>query len=617
MPEIEDILRKISKPSRYIDHEYNAIHKNPHEVQVRVALAFPDLYEIGMPNLGLQILYEILNQREDTLAERVYAPDLDMEEQLRLNNIPLFSLESQLPLGNFDIVGFTLSYEMTYTNILNMLDLAHIPLLAEKRTLRHPLIIAGGPGAYNPEPLAPYFDLLVIGDGEEVVTDLINRYKEQRLKAKTRQELIAGFIEIPGVYIPNFYQVNYDDKGKILKINAFDEKAALPVTKRIVEDLDCVAIPLKSPVPFLNVVHDRASIEIMRGCTRGCRFCQAGIVYRPVRERSEGLLKSSILQLLKSSGYEEVSLASLSSADYSAVSSLLNGFSSWQEHYKVAVSLPSLRIDTFSVELASKIQKVKKTGLTFAPEAGSQRLRNVINKCVDEEDMLRTACCAFEAGWRRLKLYFMIGLPTETQDDLESIVEMVRKVVDLGKRIIPRNEQHRLHITVSVASFVPKPHTPFQWVGQGSLEDLVWKQNFLKKNLRGRHLSLKWHDAEMSVVEAVIARGDRRLAKALYQAWKLGCRFDGWSDHFQFEKWQQAMEQAGLEIEFYAKRERELDEILPWEHISSGVSKEFLVKEYEQARKGILTPDCRWDKCVDCGICTRFQVRNIIGSSNV
>lgn len=615
--DFERILGRVSKPSRYINHEFNSVHKDPEKVKVKFALAYPDVYEVGLPHLGLQILYELLNSREDTLAERIYAPWLDLEEEMRSRRFPLFSLESHLPLCRFDFLGFTLQYELTYTNILNMLDLAGIPVLAEERGLNHPVVVAGGPGAYNAESLAPFLDLVVVGDGEEVISEIIDAYILFRKKAKTREELLRYFARIKGVYLPQEYRVEYDSQGRAARIVPKTSEVPSTVAKRVVKDLDLFPIPLRPPVPFANVVHDRCSVEIMRGCTRGCRFCQAGIIYRPVRERSAGKVVDSVSAVLKENGYEEVSLASLSSTDHSGISGILNGLAPLQEKNKVAVSLPSLRIDAFSVDLAKEIQRVKKSGLTFAPEAGSQRLRDVINKQVTSEDMLETARCAFNAGWFRLKLYFMIGLPTETSEDLQGIVDMVKEVVKLGRRTVPSNKTHLLNVTVNVASFVPKPHTPFQWVGQDSLEELEWKQDFLKRNLRGRHISLKWHDAKMSQVEAAIARGDRRLSGAVYDAWKSGCKFDGWSDYFDFEKWQQALKNRGLSIEFFAQRERALEETLPWDHINAGVTKEFLADEYSRGLQGIATPDCRWEVCYNCGVCTYFRVNNKVEKVNV
>lgn len=614
--DFERILGRVSKPSRYINHEFNSIHKDPGKVRVKFALAYPDVYEVGLPHLGLQILYELLNQREDTLAERVYAPWLDMEEEMRSRRFPLFSLESHLPLSDFDFLGFTLQYELTYTNILNALDLSGIPVLAEERTPNHPLVIAGGPGAYNAEPLAPFLDLVVIGEGEEVINEIIDAYVLFGKEARTREELLRYFAKIKGVYLPNEYTVEYDSQGRVSHVIPGSSEVPAIIAKRVVEDLDRFPVP-KPPVPFVNVVHDRCSVEIMRGCARGCRFCQAGIIYRPVRERAPKEVVDSVFRVVKENGYEEVSLASLSSTDYSGITQLLQGLAPLQEGSKVAVSLPSLRIDSFSVGLAQEIQRVRKSGLTFAPEAGSQRLRDVINKGVTAGDMLETARCAFEAGWFRLKLYFMIGLPTENEGDLQGIVDMVKDVVELGRKVVPSQKRHLLGITVNIASFVPKAHTPFQWVGQDSLERLEEKQNFLKRNLKGRHVSLKWHDARMSKVEAAIARGDRRMSGAIYDAWKGGCKFDGWSEYFEFEKWQQAVQNRGLNMEFFAERKRDLSETLPWDHIATGVSKQFLAQEYSKALGGSLTPDCRWETCYDCGVCTYFNVNNKVMGLNV
>jgi len=533
---IEKVLPFVQRPSRYINREWNAVHKDPRKVAVKVALAYPDLYEVGLSNLGLQILYEILNEREDVLAERVYAPWVDMEREMRQANIPLFSLESQVPVCSFDIFGFSLQYELTYTNILNMLDLAQIPLRAVDRGEEYPLVIGGGPCAFNPEPLAPFFDLFVIGEGEEVILELVEEYmkvqspksKVQGPKDEGKENLLKALAQISGVYVPSFYQVEYHSSGQIKKIYPITLHIPPKVTRRVMNDLNKARMPKQPIVPFVDVAHNRGSVEIMRGCTRGCRFCQAGIIYRPVRERECELLAENIKGLIEATGYEEISLASLSSADYSSISQILKSLAEVQDEKKVAISLPSLRVDTFSVNLAREIQKVKKTGLTFAPEAGSQRLRDLINKCTTDENLFQTVEAAFREGWRRLKLYFMIGLPAETREDLQAIVNLAQKVVEIGLAIIPKRERRRLEIIVNVSSFVPKAHTPFQWLSQNTMKELLEKQDFLKKNLKGRYLSLRWHDVNQSLLEGALARGDRRLSEVIERAWQSGARFDAW-----------------------------------------------------------------------------------------
>ncbi|MBI4744923.1 MAG: TIGR03960 family B12-binding radical SAM protein, partial [Actinobacteria bacterium] len=480
--EINKILSLVQKPARYINSEWNSVHKDHQKVDVKVALAYPDVYEIGASNLGLQIIYEILNQREDVAAERVYAPWNDLEEILRNRNIPLFTLESKSPVASFDIFGFTLQYEMTFTNILNMLSLAGIPLYSSERDNSYPLIIGGGPCAFNPEPLALFFDFFVLGDGEEAINEIIDCYKKN--KTKSRQEILESLSQIEGVYIPSFYQVDYDSDGIIRKVNPLKENIPFPVNKRVVSDLEKFDFPRHPIVPFVNIVHDRCSIEIMRGCTRGCRFCQAGMIYRPVRERSLEKVTEMAKNLIRETGYDEISFASLSSSDYSSIEKVFENLRVEQERDKIAVSLPSLRVDAFSVELAKQVQKTRKTGLTFAPEAGTQRLRDVINKCVIEEDLYNALRSAFEAGWRKIKLYFMIGLPTETMEDLKGIVDLCDNAVNLGLSIVPKKDRRQIKIKVSVSSFVPKAVTPFQWVKQDPLLELKEKQQYLQANIK-------------------------------------------------------------------------------------------------------------------------------------
>ncbi|MDO8886144.1 TIGR03960 family B12-binding radical SAM protein [Candidatus Oleimmundimicrobium sp.] len=617
-PKIENILSSIERPVRYIDNEWNVKRKIPQSGDVVFALAYPDVYEVGMSNLGLQILYEILSEKKDVVIERVYAPWVDMEEKMREKNLPLFTLESHFLVNECDIFGFTLQYEMTFTNILNMLDLAGIPLLAKDRKDNYPLIIGGGPCAFNPEPLASFFDLFALGDGEDLVYEIINKFKKLKKKGAKKQDILKSLAKIEGIYVPSLYKVDYHSSGLIKNIKPISKEAPKIVKKRLIEDLNLAKFPVAPVVPLTEVIHDRCSLEITRGCTRGCRFCQAGMIYRPARERSLSKLESLSKELLKNTGYDEISLVSLSSSDYSEIETLVSDLASQYGESGIAISLPSLRMDTFSIGLAEHLarrkegaQRVKRPGLTFAPEAGTQRLRDVINKNLTEEDIISTAELAFKNGWRRLKLYFMIGLPTETQEDLQGIINLVNKVVDLGLKIIPPKERHKFKVNISVASFVPKSHTSFQWVGQNKLDQLLEKQDFLKKHLRGRYVSFKWHEAKLGIIEGVIARGDRRIAGVIKRAWELGCKFDAWREYFDFSKWEKALEEEGLSIDFYANRQRSIDEILPWEHISPGVTKDYLKSEYEKALQQRLTEDCRFSFCNNCGVCQKVKSENL------
>ncbi len=600
---IESILPFVEKPVRYINNEWNSKRKAPLPGDLIFALAYPDVYEVGMSNMGLQILYEILGNQKHVAAERVYAPWVDMETKMREKGIPLFTLENHYSVSDCDIFGFTLQHEMTFTNVLNMLDLANIPLLAKDRKGDYPFIVGGGPCVFNPEPIAPFFDFFAVGDGEDLILDIVDVIKKQKDSGAGKQETLKALADISGVYVPSLYEVNYHSSGVIKDIYPLSGKIPKIVTKRLVNNLDEAKFPVSPVVPFTQVIHDRCSLEIARGCARGCRFCQAGMIYRPVRERSLEKLKSLCESTLKNTGYEEISLASLSSSDYKKIDDLLRDLVELYGKKGIAISLPSLRMDTFSVKLAEQIQQVKKTGFTFAPEAGTQRLRDVINKNLTEEDIFSTVEAAFKNGWRRLKLYFMIGLPTETPEDLMGIVKLVDKIVESGLKIIPRNERGRFKINVSISSFIPKPHTPFQWVEQNSLEQLVGKQDFLKKHLRGRHVSLKWHEAKSSVIEGVLARGDRRIAKVIKKAWKLGCKFDAWMEYFDYSKWREALKEEDFTIDFYAYRERSMDEVLPWHHISPGVSKKYLQSEYKKALKQKNSGDCRFGPCNGCGVC--------------
>ncbi|MDI6717407.1 MAG: TIGR03960 family B12-binding radical SAM protein, partial [Actinomycetota bacterium] len=540
-PQIEQVLREIEKPSRYINHELNSVHKEVSEEQIRIALAYPDTYEVGLPNTGLWILYEILNAQEDVFAERVYAPWTDMESRMRKYKIPLFTLETHSKVADLDVLGFSFQHELLYTNVLNMLDLAGIPVFSSDRNETHPLIIAGGPATVNPEPMSPFIDLFVIGEAEELILELIAVLRDwKKYRKKDKQDLLKQLSAIPGIYVPSFYEVSYKESGQVKEVKPLDGASAV-VTRRIVKDLGKVTVPAKPVVPFMDTVHDRCSVEIMRGCTRGCRFCQAGIIYRPVRERPKDQIISAVSQILQNTGYEEISLSSLSSTDYTLIEDVLKELANKYSSQGISISLPSLRVDTFSVQLVKEIARVKKTGLTFAPEAGTQRLRDVINKNVGEDDIIRTVQAAFEAGWQRIKLYFMVGLPTETDEDLQGIVDLAKKIVRVGLQTLDRASRSRLMIVLNVSSFAPKPHTPFQWVAQNSLDEFERKQRFIGSGVRGnKHLSFKWHDASSSVLEGALARGDRRVANVIYRAWQLGCRFDAWTSEFKFNAWMQA-----------------------------------------------------------------------------
>ena len=610
----EEVLPLVEKPARYLGTEWNRIKKEWTLERVKMAFAFPDVYEVGMSHLGLKILYGLVNEKDEYLMERAFAPGADMEKLLRAKQIPLFSLESYQPLSSFDVIGFTLQYEMSYTNILNMLDMSYIPIFSKDRDEDYPLIIAGGPCVYNPEPLAPFIDLFVVGEGEELLLELmegIKSHRAQRAGKMNKQQLLQELVTLKGIYIPSYYDVIYDDKGRFVKIEPNNSDAPLPVVKRIVKEMDDAYFPEDPIVPFMEVVHDRAVLEVLRGCARGCRFCQAGMVYRPVRERSPQVLYNQAKKQLSKTGYSEVSLTSLSTSDYTCVEPLLMKLVEEYEQDKVGVSLPSLRVDSFSVDLAQKVQKVRKTGLTFAPEAGTQRLRDVINKGVTEENLRDAVTSAFKNGWTRVKLYFMIGLPTETYEDLDGIANLANMVLNIGKEEIRRLGLRKpVQVTVGVSSFVPKPHTPFQWAPQDSLEVLREKQDYLKKKIRSKQISLNWHDAEVSFLEAVFAKGDRRLADVLAAAFGLGCKFDGWNEHFKYDKWIEAFAQAGIDPHFYANEAIELGAQLPWEHIQPGVNKNFLQQEYERALGQMVTGDCRHEQCPKCGVCGDLKTKN-------
>jgi radical SAM family uncharacterized protein len=565
-----------------------------------------------MSNLGLQILYAIINSHPQLSAERSFAPWLDMEEIMRQHKLPLFSLETHQPIKSFDVVGFTLQYEMTYTNILNLLDLAELNLFSKDRNKNDPLVIAGGPGAFNPEPLAPFFDLFVIGEAEEIIIPLLLKCLEHKRKANfSRKELLKELANWQGIYVPEFYR--YDKQAKsVFPINHnFPKK----ITKLVVKNLDQVKVPTKNPIPYCQIIHDRAMVEIMRGCSHGCRFCQAGVIYRPTRERSVSKIISSAKEIIKNSGYQEISLTSLSSADYSLITQLTTNLSKKLSDKRATISLPSLRLDSFSVELAKQVSQVRKTSLTFAPEAGTARLRQVINKIVSEQDLMTAIKTALEAGWRRIKLYFMIGLPTETTKDLEGIVDLANKCLLLARNNLKKSDFKRFRLIINVSSFVPKSQTPFQWVAMNSLSEIEEKQDFLRQRLPRGKIIFKWHDSKLSVVEGLIARGNRQIANVIYDAWRLGCKFDGWSDQFNFALWDQACKKNGINLASHNNYEINISERLPWEHISAGVDREWLMSEYLNSLKGEKTDQCR-NFCSECGVCDQLDVHLRLTKNN-
>ena len=600
----DEILLNIEKPARYIGNEINSVMKDKEKVAIRFAMCFPDVYEIGMSHLGIQILYDMFNRREDTWCERVYSPWNYLDRIMREQHIPLFALESQDPIQDFDFLGITIQYEMCYTNILQVLDLSNIPLFASDRTDEDPVVIGGGPCAVNPEPLADFFDLFYIGEGETVYNDLLDAYKENKKNHGTRRDFLEMAAEIEGIYVPQFYDVSYHEDGTLKSFLPNNSHARATIKKQVVRNMSDAPYPSKPVVPFIKVTQDRIVLEIQRGCIRGCRFCQAGMIYRPTREKNLETLKRYAIEMLKNTGHEEISLSSLSSSDYSMLKDLVLFLMEECKDKGINISLPSLRIDSFSLDVMGKVQDIKKSSLTFAPEAGSQRMRNVINKGLTEEMILDGAAQAFAGGWNKVKLYFMLGLPGETEEDMKEIPRLADRVARKYYEIPKSQRNGKCQITFSTSFFIPKPFTPFQWAQMFTQEDYIHRAYIvnqeMKEQLNRKSLRYNWHEADVTVLEGVFARGDRRTSKVLLEAYRLGCLYDSWSDEFQNDKWMQAFENTGVDLTFYTMRKRELDELFPWDFIDVGVTKSFLRREWERAMRGEVTPNCR-EKCSACG----------------
>ena len=603
-------LMHIQKPARYIGGEWNSIVKDHDTVDVKVALAFPDVYEVAMSHLGLKIIYSVINRRNDALAERVYAPWTDMEKMMREKHIPLFSLENKCPVRDFDVLGFTLPYEMSYTNVLNMLDLAGIPVFSKDRGDEDPIIACGGPCVYNAEPMCDFIDLFFIGESEEAIEEMVDIIKQWKAEGKPggKEEELRRLAQIEGCYVPAFYEASYYEDGTFRSIKPLRKDVQFPVKKRVIHNVDKVAVDDMPILPHIEIVHDRAVLEMFRGCSRGCRFCQAGMIYRPVREKKESHLQELAERLIQNTGYNEISLMSLSSADYSRLPELVDHLMDKFQNRRVSVSLPSLRVDSFSIDIAKKVQQVRKSGLTLAPEAGTQRMRDVINKGITEENIMEACSNAFKNGWSKVKLYFMLGLPTETDEDLAGIVDLAMRIKNLYHDIRGRYD---CRITVSVSSFVPKPFTPFQWMPQCTVAEVERKQQYLKKLFTDRHIRYVYHDAKTGYLEAVLARGDRKIGQVIYTAWKKGCIYDGWTEFFQYDRWMEAFEECHVNPDLYANRDRDEYEAEPWDHIDCGVTKDFLRKEWRMAQRGVHTFDCRRKPCNGCAVCPALDVKLI------